>query len=160
MLPIEILSAGALTDAQSLTFLKPRESYEIAFLLKPHNEGVLAVILGDGDHKFSCWNVTSSIPHAGLLIPDVSIMVDPDSVFDSAQTTGKLGSFVRRGTQAGIMVRPEGMMRGMQFLPLIDGLRDNTGGLEVGFSTWELMVGSGQERQPLFSVRLASQVAN
>jgi hypothetical protein len=151
LLPDEF-SVGPLADAVPLTLMLPRTEYERHFLIGNSRDDPVAVCLA-GSYKYNAFHCAGNDAHKGLLIPNVRIEVDPETVLDATNYDVPLGAVVRRGATLGVMAQVDGQGYGgysAQVVPLVSGLAEARDGYGVGFRRWAVTIGTGETRRVLF----------
>jgi hypothetical protein len=89
MLSAKEFVVGTLAEAVPGTLVLPRTKYESTFLVGDRG-GPIAMFL-DGDHQFASFPCKDSENWKGLLIPNVELIVDPESLFDPESDRTPLG---------------------------------------------------------------------
>ena len=153
LLPGEF-SVGHVEDAIPLTLMLPRSKYEHMFLIGGSSEEPVAIFLS-GQFQYYSFRSTGNNSYKGILIPNVTIEVDPSSLFDADSEAAPLGTIVRRGASLGVMTKLDG--RGIylgQFTPLISRLPEASEGCAAGFRRWAITLGARENHRSLFEVDL------
>jgi len=146
-------TVGPISEVGNLTLVLPRNGYEHAYLVAPSGEGLHAVYLS-GDHVYSSFDCQGNTALEGLLIPDVAIEVDPDSLFDPNDGRSPLGAIIRTGQILGVAsinVDPRSFQRRLT-VPLQTALPSLPPQMSAGFHSWAITLGRGLERRELFKV--------
>lgn len=154
MLSAREFAVGTLAETAPGTLVLPRTKYESTFLVGDRG-GPIAMFL-DGDHQFASFPCKGNDNWKGLLIPNVELIVDPDSLFDPASDHTPLGCVVRGGTYLAVTARSgdrHGFPNAIR-INLRDDLPKLPSNLKAGFLNWQLVLGSGQDRQVLFEMDL------
>ena len=147
--PSECL-VGKLEDASILTFLMPRTSDEETFLIVPEERLQSAIFLGR-NHKYKSFDCTNNTTWQGLLIPNVCIELDEDSLFDPGSGNVPIGSLVRVDNCLRICVRPlESRMVLKSYITIINDLSPCAIGYSAGFRKWQIVLGEGLEKRILW----------
>ena len=144
--------AGALSEAQPLSLVLPRDEYEQMFIIGEMQGEAYAVCLSEHwkFHGFSCRGVTA---HSGLIIPNVNIEVDESSLFKVEGFFPPIGAALREETGLFLGYRAEGLAtRGIPKVTLASGLTHFSG--QVGFTRWAITIGKGEQRRVLQSIDL------
>lgn len=147
-IPIEFTKVGTLAEAVAPALLFP-----------PDYAGQPLLIVGEGDKKTAVfvgkersWEAfLCTDAHAdswkGLLIENVTFEVDLGSVYEFDHDETAVGTLIRTGALATVVVRTEvhGVHHVAQ-IPVIDGLPHSSDGPMAGFRKWSVVVGRGEER--------------
>lgn len=162
MLLADEFSVGPLADAVPLTLMLPRTQYEHHFLIGGAQDDPVAVCFAES-YKYRAFHCAGNDAHKGMLIPNVRIEVDPESVLDATNYDVPLGAIVRLGTTLGVMSHVDGQGfagYSAQVVPLVFGLDPARDGYGVGFRRWAVTLGNGENRRILFEVDLSGGKPN
>lgn len=151
------LFVGSLEHAEPLTFVLPRASYEQRALVFMANDKKLGFML-DGDervlhHVAECKNEDG---WRGILVPNVEIEVDPDSVFDIEGHYPPKGSLVRLGEVLAVQTAYLGNRMAHQggTMTLIAGLPACEANQRACFTKWQIVLGHGVAKRILHTVNV------
>lgn len=150
MLSAKEFTVGSLADASPLSLVLPRGRYEATALIGRVKSGPAAVFL-DGDFKFGFFESSGAENWRGLIIPNVNVEMDEDSLFDPQSDLPSLGALVRTGTQLVIQAKGQNSFGRSSPVVLEDGLAP-TNGLAAAFSRWRVVIGEDEDKRLLFEV--------
>ncbi len=143
-----------LVEGKELSLLMPIGGKSRPFLIAPWDNKV-AVILLEGEGQFGFWPADESDgDDKGLLITDFNISVDLDSASE-IPVGPKSGTLIRRGDTLAIVSRPFADIHQAVFIPLLTGLPKSTANFGVAFRKWEISIGEGDKKDPLFTFDVA-----
>lgn len=151
MLSATEFTAGALADAKPLSLMLPRTKYESTVLVGSLQDKPAAVVL-DGGSPFIFFPSSENFSWRGLIIPDVMIEVDQESLFDPQSTTPRLGDIVRTSTQLAVCGKADGHFGRQGRVLLHDGLLPAGSEQSAGFSRWCVVIGAGADKRTLVEV--------
>ncbi|WP_162826886.1 hypothetical protein [Pseudolabrys taiwanensis] len=144
-------SVGYIGDAAAeLTLVWPRNSYEYAMLITRASGSPYAICL-DGQFQFSGFKCEGSTSWRGILIPNVTVEVDEESVVDSAAA----GILLRRGTQLDVMAKSDGDFSGLLNVSIVNGLPPCANGMSAGFAKWRITLGEGMTKRELKRIEVS-----
>ncbi|WP_295964727.1 hypothetical protein [uncultured Xanthomonas sp.] len=149
MLSANEFTVGSVSQASPLALVLPRQSHEMTMLIGQSHEGPAAVILSQS-HLFQWFGVEGNTSWHGLIVPDVRIEIDPESVFSPNYAQPRPGSVIRQGTQLFLAAKANsfGNFNGYDPIVLEDGLI-STSNETAGFYRWQVTIGTGQEKRIL-----------
>jgi hypothetical protein len=105
MLSPEEFSVGCIGDATtSLTLVLPRGRYEYPMLITQALGSPYAIFLAR-QHQFAGFECTNNDSWNGILIPNVRLEIDEESMFDAGYVHSPLGALVRRDLQLDMIIR-------------------------------------------------------
>lgn len=147
--PSEFL-VGYAAEAQPLSLILPRGKYEHPLLIARRGGETMAVFIGE-QHKFHAIPCADSTRLKGLIIPDVTVELDHNSVFDPSENDWSAGCLLRCDTKLMLVaIKQERYSGGIyDLLTIADGLSNCAGGLQVGFRNWSVVLGAGLEKRTL-----------
>ncbi len=113
----------------------------------------MAVFTGE-QHRFHAAPCADNSYLKGLIVPDVTVEMDRNSLFDPSEGYYSEGCLIRCDTRVVIVtVKQERFSGGgYDYLTIADGLSNCTEGLEVGFRNWSVVLGAGIEKRILLEV--------
>lgn len=157
MLSPDQISAGPIALAgDGLTLVMPRTAYENTLLIARTPAGLFATILS-GKDSFISFPAENNNSFSGLLVGGVRIEVDPRTACDVRHESPPPGTITRSGSDLFIAAIPsEGMRFGTALVPLATGLPPLPEKQKVGFLTWQVVLGSAQEKQVLAQFSVAT----
>lgn len=156
MLSANQFTVGTLADAMPLSLMLPRINYEAAFLIGQDENGPIAIFIG-GNHSFQFFNCKNSNNWSGLLIPNVRIEVDEETLFDPDSISAQWGTVIRTDKRLILLGKGEhsfGRKYGVTLetdLPLAHNLR-------AGFSKWRIVIGEGKDKNVLKEVDTGQKI--
>jgi hypothetical protein len=151
MLAPEDFTVGTIGTAVPLSLILPRNSYEEIILIG-HIDGAPAAVFLTGQCRFQCFLSTGNHNYGGLVIPGVRIEVDETSLFD-AHGTSPLGVAVRTDTRLIVRGKSEDFYGSTKAITLHDNLT-SAGENRVGFTKWQAVIGSGDQKRVLIEIDL------
>jgi hypothetical protein len=125
-------------------------------MLVTHASGSPYAVFLTGQHEFAGFECSGSDSWKGLLIPNVSIEVDEDSIFDAEDIHSPLGALVRKHTQLYIVTRTDAGFRRPMKTPLIGGLPPCRENMAAGFTKWRIFLGEGTTKRELKRVEISA----
>jgi len=142
---------GSVADAQPLSVIMPRGKYEQPFLIAQREKEVVAVFIGT-EHRFEAMPCLDNTAWKGVIVPNVTIEVDENSIFNTEERILSAGSLVRRDTRLMLTVRRQERFSrsAYDFITLSSGLIECATGMEVAFDAWSVMLGAGRDKRTLF----------
>jgi hypothetical protein len=150
-------SVGCIGDVTTgLVLVLPRNRYEYPMLVT-HASGPPYAIFLAGQHQFAGFECTDNDAWKGILIPNVSIEIDENSIFDAEYLSSRLGALVRSGTQLDMVTRANRAFHLEVRTPLIAGLPPCRQNMAAGFSKWRIFLGEGTTKRELTRVESNSQ---
>ncbi|MER8803556.1 hypothetical protein [Mesorhizobium sp. M0998] len=150
MLAPEEFTVGTFASAPAGCLILPRNKHEATAIVGLLNEAPTAVFLGDR-FQFHYFPTAGSQNWSGLIIPNVRVEVDESTAFDPAYGNSSLGTMVRAATQLSIYARTERSFGRHAAVPLVSNLPATYDG-EVGFTKWQVVLGSGPEKRILLKI--------
>lgn len=152
LLPAEF-SVAYIGDATAgLTLILPRDHYDEPILVTCASGSPYAIFLGQ--NQFAGFECTNNNSFGGILIPNVSIEINEDSIFDAENRQPPLGALVRRGTQIDLITRTESGFRRPIKTPLIVGLPPCSQTMAAGFTKWQIFIGEGIMKRELRRIEI------
>ncbi|MGY3146379.1 hypothetical protein ACVWYQ_003378 [Bradyrhizobium sp. USDA 3397] len=152
MLSPDEFSVGCLADASGLSLVLPRTKYERGCLVTSAQGSPIAICL-DGDHRFWSLPCTNNTAWKGVIIPNVRIELDENTLFDAEDRYPALGVMVRRESELTIVAKGErGSFHGNVHFPVMTGLPPSRENMAAGFSRWNVVLWRGEEKQVLAKV--------
>jgi hypothetical protein len=148
MLAANEFTVAPLANAEPLSLILPRTRYEETALVGHTSDGPAVVFLS-GSRPFEWFACAGNTHWKGLIVPHVRIEVDEASVFEPDSISGNIGSVLRTGTQLVIRARPIAP-HGYAQIILEDGL-PTTQNVAAGFTTWQVVIGSGHDKRVLWN---------
>ena len=148
MLAPHEFTVGSIHGAAPLTLLLPRRDREQTMLIGEFGGAPVTVFLS-GDYKFHFFESTNVTDWKGLIIPDVRVEVDENSLFDAACTSAPLGSLIRKDTTLGVRVRRERGFDDGAIATLYSDL-PSAGKEQAGFHKWQIVIGTGIDKRILW----------
>lgn len=106
-LPIDRIRAGSLEEATGLTLVIPTTRHNAKFVVGSVGDELVAVFL-DGQHKFSSMACRGADRWGGILVSNIEIEIDIDSVCDLNHNDAPLGSLIREGDYLAVLGSPGG----------------------------------------------------
>lgn len=85
-----------------------------------------------------------------MIVHPVSIEVDERSLFDLDRFDPPLGSITRKGNMLSLAARSDQGFFVSRRVGLIAGLATARDEVEIGFTTWRIVVGCGTDKRPVF----------
>jgi hypothetical protein len=145
--------AGALADTDAGTFVLPRTKYEASFLVGLFEEKPHAVFL-DGNYTFHAMPSEGNVSWKGLLIPNIRVEVDHETLFNPEDSWPPLGALTRIEDRLCMMARLEARGPFSSVSPIViqSGLPPCLNQQRAGFKRWTIILGSGLDRRELFTV--------
>lgn len=144
-------TVGSLADATPLSLLLPRTKHETAMLVCGSPAEPMTVFLGE-QYRFESFACANATNWKGVIVPEISIEVDESAIFDPDMNDYRTGSVIRRAEQLNIVVIGEDghrIKRQIQ-IPLMMGLPPTGENQRAGFSKWQIVVGTGQQKRVLW----------
>jgi hypothetical protein len=148
MLAANEFTVGTLANAEPLSLILPRTEYEETALVGHTSDGPAVVFLS-GSRPFDWFPCVGNTHWKGLIIPQVRIEVGVASVFEPDSISGNIGAVIRTGTQLVIRARPI-PPNGYAQIVLEDG-HSPTQDFVAGFTTWQVVIGSGHDKRVLWN---------
>lgn len=150
-------SVGCIGDAtNSLTLVMPRGGYEYPMLVTQASGSPYAIFLA-GQFQYTGFECTNNDSHKGILIPNVTIEIDEESVFDAEYLHAPIGALVRRDMQLDIITQADGGFPRLLKTPLIVGLPACRQSSVAGFTKWRGFLGEGMTKRELTRVEISSK---
>lgn len=155
--PSEIV-IGPVSQANPLTFVLPRRSYEQRALIFDHDDKRFAFLLdGTGDLLHHICECNGQNDWNGVLVPGVDIEVDPDSLYDGDRSYPPRGALIRHDSVIGVQTNYIGgrfaHLGGV--MTLMTGLSTCASQERACFTRWRIVLGEGENRRILHSVDVA-----
>jgi hypothetical protein len=148
MLSPDEFSVGSIGDVTAeLTLVLPRGGRECPMLVTKAPGAPHAVFLS-GQFEFMSFECTNNDAWGGILIPNVTIEVDEQSITDSAP----LGALIRLATRLDAITRPDGGFPRPVKTPLVVGLPSCREGSAARFAKWRVVLGEGIKKRELISI--------
>ena len=146
---------GSIENAEPMTLVLPNTQYGERLLTFSAEGKKFALLLsGAADHIFRFVECNDSHAWRGLLVPNVAIELDADSLFNGDGYSPPLGSIVRRG--ASLSLQTVALVNRFHhfggLFDLLDGLPEGHPSVTVCFTKWQIVLGEGQEKRVLHSV--------
>lgn len=152
MLSPEEFTVGHIGDATAdLTLVWPRNSHDHSMLITRASGSPYAIVLA-GQYRFSGFECAGNTSWSGILIPNVKVEIDEESVVD-AQAAGTL---IRRGTHLHIMAKSDGGFSGLLRAPIISGLPSCADSVSASFAKWRITLGEGTTKRELKRIDISS----
>lgn len=139
-------SCGSLWDAEHLSIMIPRSTYEKSFIVGRIGGIKVACHLDDGE-SFSCCKIDQYDSNYGLIIPNIYIEVDQNSAFDPKNDQYPLGSIIRSETQLSIIAADGHPRIHRKLVTLQDNLPALPQVNRVGFASWQIVLGIGPDKR-------------
>jgi len=160
MLEAEDFFAGSLANAQPLTLVLPKRTGKEHFLIGKVGEEITAAFL-DGSHPFHTMLCEGTTAWTGLLVPNVTIQVDPQSAFDPAMYDAPLGCMIRYEDKLALHAKAEGsgFSGRTVLLDLYSGLSKGDGDQRIAFRRWQVTIGAPDNCRILFNMDLPDRTA-
>lgn len=155
MLAPEEFTVGSFSSAPVGSLILPRTEYEAIVLVGVLQDAETAVFLSES-HQFECFGTKESENWSGLIIPNVSIEVDETTAFDATHGFAPLGALVRTADHFSIVAMPD-RMRGRRFQVNLRRGLPSIGSEAVGFSKWQVVLGTGENKRVLHKVQVAER---
>jgi hypothetical protein len=153
-------SVGCVGDATTgLTLVLPRSQYENAILVTQASGSPYAIFLSE-DHQFAGFECANNDSWRGILIPNVTIELDEESIFDAENMHVPLGALVRRGTQLDMVTRVDSNFPRPVKTPIIVDLPLCRQNMAAGFTKWRIFLGEGMRKRELKCVELGNKPRN
>jgi hypothetical protein len=153
-------SVGCIGDATTdLTLALPRGRYEYPILITHASGSPYAIFLA-GQHQFAGFECSGNDSWKGILIPNVTIEIDEDSIFDAEDMHSHAGTLVRKDTQLFMITRTEAGFRRTNRIPLITGLLPCRQNMTAGFTKWRIFLGEGTTKRELKRVEIGNTPAD
>jgi hypothetical protein len=150
-------SVGCIGDVTtSLTLVMPRGHYEHPMLVTQASGSPYAVFLA-GEYRFLGFECGNNDSWKGILIPNVTIEMDDESIFEAEDLHSPFGALVRRGTQLDVVTRTDGGFPRPVKKPLIVGLPPCRLNMAAGFTRWRICLGEGTRKRELKRVDSSSK---
>lgn len=150
-------SVGCIGDvATSLSLVLPRGRYEEPMLVTHASGSPYAIFLA-GQHQFLGFECSGNDSWKGILIPNVTIEVDEDSIFDAEDIHSPAGTLVRKNTQLYLVTKGDGGFRGAIRTPLIVDLPSCRQSMAAGFTRWRIFLGEGTTKRELKRIEIGAQ---
>lgn len=146
MLSASEFGVGAFKDASPLSIILPRGVREETVLIGSVGNARAAVFLS-GRFTHAYFLTAESDNWHGLIVPDVRIEVDENSVFDSGLGS-QLGAIIRADTTLSIRAKAE-RSAASSSVTLQTGL-PSIGDYRAGFSRWQVVLGKGLSKRVLW----------
>jgi hypothetical protein len=147
-------SVGSIGEALGLTLVLPRNKHEHTVLIA-HAPGYPAAVVLDGSSLFASFDCTGNTNWKGILIPNVAIEVDEQSVFDPDYDRTPLGTVIRAGTELSITVRPDNTFpRQIVRLPVQAELPPCGEGMAAAFRRWRVVIGEELDKRELKAIEV------
>lgn len=145
-------------SSDQVALLWPRGSYEHMALIGRFHDQRYGIVL-DGELPGQAYPINDDGGWRGLLIPRVTIEVDPRSAFDPS-TAVEIGTLTREGVSLMIVGAAGPYPRVARPLKIslatkLPAGEDREG---VGFRRWQIVIGAGADKRVLFSAD-AEQIA-
>ncbi len=156
MLEAHEFTAGSLAQAKPLSLILPRNDSQYPILVG-HIDGEVSGGILSKHYAFECLEGDSSGSWCGLVIPNIRIEVDEASVFNTDYLAGAPGTIIRSDTRLLLRVKPARSRSREKAITLYDGLPNTE--LTVGFSCWQIVIGSGDEKRVLWTFPSSGQSA-
>jgi hypothetical protein len=153
MLSPEEFSVGTLASATPVSLILPRSKYEEMVLIG-HIDGSPAAVVLSGQFQFRFFPSAGNHNWQGLIIPNIRIEVDEESLFD-ADNGIALGAAVRTDTRLIVRAKGERSLGQTTAITLHDKL-ETAGEHRAGFTRWQIVVGRGQDKRILHTVNLSA----
>jgi hypothetical protein len=148
-------SVGCIGDATSdLTLVLPRGRYEEPILVTHASSAPHAVFLC-GQHEFSGFECRGNSAWKGILIPNVAIEIDQDSIFEAEHMHASAGTLIRQDTHLYMITRDDSGFRRTIKTPLIADLPPSRENMAAGFRKWQIVVGEGTMKRELKSIEVS-----
>lgn len=150
-------SVGCIEDAKtSLTLALPRGRYEEPMLVTRASGSPYAIFLA-GQHQFVGFECSNNDSWKGILIPNVYIEIDEDTIFDAENISSPLGALVRQNSQLYMLTRTDGRLWGSTKTPIIGDLPPCRQEMAAGFTKWRICLGEGATKRELRRVEIGAQ---
>jgi hypothetical protein len=149
MLEAHEFTVGSLSQAQRGSLILPRSERDEAFLVGTVEHHAVAVFLSGSD-VYQCFGSQDNTSWKGLIVPDVRVQVDPESVFDPSRQSAPIGALIRYGTFLTIRSSIVHSFGQETRVSIVDGLPD-TGSHQAGFTDWQIVLGTGTEKRVLWT---------
>jgi len=149
MLSADEFSVGALANAIPLSLILPRNQYEAVVLIGSYQDAPAAVFLS-GQFAFTFFPSADNHSWKGLIVPDVRVEVDPASLYNGDHFGGGLGSVIRVDTRLVVKAKSERFFGDGVNVTLHDNLKTCAEGYTAGFTHWQIVVGTGQDKRVLW----------
>lgn len=150
MLKLSEFTVGTLATAKPHSLVIGRYRSESTFLVGGTDENPMAFKL-DGQPRFQCWSSKGAYNWGGVIVPNVLIEVDPESLVDTNSGSAPAGALSRRGTSLLMYVQDQpGFIR---VAPIFDAVLDPVGEEQTAaFARWQIVLGEGLDKRVLCSV--------
>lgn len=155
MLPVESLTPRSLIDVDGLgLFLPFGGGYRFDLLVSKSGETAPVGVVVSSDRQFALIESSKSPGLDGLFFKDIKFETDPSSAFDAKHLWSPYGALIRAEDKLLITARglDEYGMGHLEEVPLRSDLDVLSGGLRVGYYTWQIVTGSGEDRQILCNI--------
>lgn len=152
MLSLQEFSAGRLGDAQPMSLFLPGSKTDATTLVVGLKDARLLAVVLEGTYAFKAFDCTENSAWRGMIIHPITIEVDQKGLIDLDRFDVPLGCVIRKGSTLSVAAHDEGGFRTARKLALVEGLSPGGGGLEIGFTRWSVVIGSGQDKRVLFTV--------
>ena len=158
MLRPDEFTVGALKDTTPLSLLLPRSKYEQPILVGGTEDEPIAVFIGD-KHAFHSFACAENDAWKGLIVPNVRIEADPDSLFSDSDGI-PVGALVREGDRLLLW----GISKASGFpnavgVELVCNLSPAPEHMRAAFSRWQIVIGEGNAQRTMKQVDVGAQPA-
>lgn len=158
MLEAREFTVGSLAGAKPLTLVLSRGNARGASFLVGASEGEAVAVFLSGEYQYRAFKTAGNDSWEGILIPDVRIEVDEKSVFDPDIQPAVFGAVICKGSGLTLNAYAENW-RGMVWpITLVEGAEAAVR-TSVGFSRWNIVLGSGSEKRVLFNVSVGESAS-
>lgn len=153
-------SVGCIGDVTtSLTLVLPRGRHEYPMLVTNASGSHYAIFLA-GEHQFAGFECSNNDSWKGIIIPNVGIEVDENSIFNDEYPRAPLGMLVRRDAQLAMVTRADGAFHRTVKTPLVVGLPPCRENMSAAFAKWRVFLGEGTAKRELTHLEISNKSAD
>lgn len=138
-LPVDNVRIGSLEDVEGLTFVTPITRHRAKFVVGSVDKKPVAVFL-DSQYQFHSMECAGARDWGGLLISNIEIEVDIESLCDLQREDAPIGSLIREKEFIAILAKPENAWSGRTLVVLKEGLERCSAGQRACFLRWKLVL--------------------
>lgn len=151
MLTPEEFTAGGFDVAPVGSLILPRSKYDEVAIVGHFEEAKMAVFLS-GQFRFQSTTTTDAAANwSGLIIPNVRMEVDESTAFNPNEFGSILGSVVRIENKLIINSSTNNNSSRAFPITLVSKVSETTE-CDVGFTSWQVVLGSGIEKRILIKI--------
>lgn len=151
MLSISEFSCSPIGLVHPLSLILPMSRYDQKIVVAGSREKRMAVFIGE-QHKYESFEIERENKNwYGLIVGDISVEVDENSIFNPQSTSAPMGSIIREENRLVIQTKT-GHYPSRLKVPLYENLPALENDCRVAFWRWQIFVGELTEKRILAKI--------